>query len=197
MLDNPFGFGDTRRGHQQHVCHSLDCPPRFRSQVRPRHDDDEAARDHAHMRDLGERQPHEGDFSYEDITGQVEPPVDSPPAPKENTVTRPPGPNGERQMDVDPEARRRMRGQTRLISLEQTTVAPVNASTDTTRQEAERNRDDKRRRVHEPGSPISTVAQDEVSTLGLVPFDSETTNDEKVRETAQGGKDDPIACRET
>ena len=35
-----------------------------------------AAHEHAteHMRDLGERLLHEGDFSYEDITGQDEPP---------------------------------------------------------------------------------------------------------------------------
>ena len=30
-----------------------------------------------HMRDLGERLQHEGDFPDEDITGQDEPPVDS------------------------------------------------------------------------------------------------------------------------
>ena len=42
-----------------------------RSQVRPFQDDDEAAHEHVteHMRDLGERLLHEGDFSYED-TGQ-------------------------------------------------------------------------------------------------------------------------------
>ena len=40
------------------------------------------------MRDLGERLLHAGDFSYEDITGQDEPPVDSPTAPEENTATR-------------------------------------------------------------------------------------------------------------
>ena len=57
-------------------------------------------------------------------------------------------------------------------------VSPVNASTDTTRQEAEEDHDDKRRRIGEPESPVSTVAQDEVSTLSPVPFDSETRNDE-------------------
>ena len=67
------------------------------------------------MRDLGERLQHEGDFSYEDTTGEDEPPVDSPPAPGGNTAT---GPIWEGQMDVDPEARRRMRGKTRLISPE-------------------------------------------------------------------------------
>ena len=51
------------------------------------------------MRDLEERLLHEGDFSYEDITGQDEPPVDSRPAPRENTAT---GPGGEQQMDVVP-----------------------------------------------------------------------------------------------
>ena len=112
------------------------------------------------MSDLGERLLHEGDFSYEDITGQDEPPVDSPPAQGENTATRPPAPDGEGQMDVDPEARRRMRGKTRLISLEQPTVSLVSASSDATRQEADRDHDDKRRRIDEPVSPVSTIAQD-------------------------------------
>ena len=60
-----------------------------RSQVRPFTEDDEAAHEHIteHMRDLGERLLHEGDFSYEEITGQDEPPVDSSPAPGENTAT--------------------------------------------------------------------------------------------------------------
>ena len=82
-----------------------------RSQVRPFHDDDEAAHEHVteHVRDMGERPLHDGHFSYEDITGQDEPPVDSPLAPRENTAT---GPSGKGQMDVDPEARRRMRGKT-------------------------------------------------------------------------------------
>ena len=59
-----------------------------RSQVRPFSEDDEAAHEHImeHTRDLGERLLHEGDFSYEDITGQDELPVDSPPAPEENTA---------------------------------------------------------------------------------------------------------------
>ena len=88
-----------------------------RSQVRPFHDDDEAAHEHVteDMGDLGERPLHDGHFSYEDITGQDEPPVDSPLAPRENTAT---GPGGEGQMDVDPEARRRRRGKTRPIRLE-------------------------------------------------------------------------------
>ena len=103
------------------------------------------------MRDLGERLLHEGDISYEDITGQDEPPVDSPPAPRENTAT---GPSGEGQMDVDPEARRRMRGKTRPISLEQSTSPLVNASFEAAPQEAERKHDDKRRRIDEPVSPV-------------------------------------------
>ena len=67
--------------------------------------------------------------------GQDEPSLDSPPAPRENTAA---GPGGEGQMDVDPEARRRMRGKTRPISLEQPTSSPVNASPDAAPQEAER-----------------------------------------------------------
>ena len=138
-----------------------------RSQVRPFHDDDEAAHEHVteHKRDLGERLLPEGDFSYEGITGQDEPPVDSPPAQGENTATGPPGHDGEGQMDVDPEARRRMRGKPGPSALN-------------SQREAERDHDDKRRRIDEPVSPVSTVAQDEVSTLSPVPFDSETRNDE-------------------
>ena len=85
-----------------------------RSQERPFTEDDEAAHEHIteHTRDLRERLLHEGDFSYEDITGQDEPPVDSPPAPEENTATEHQKPDGERHMDVDPEFRRRMRGKT-------------------------------------------------------------------------------------
>ena len=104
--------------------------------------------------------------------------MDSPLAHGENTATRPPGPDGEGQMDVDPEMRRRMRGNTQPISLEQPTDSPVNASPDATPREAERDHDDKRRRIDEPVSPVSTVAQDEVSTLSPVPLDSETRNDE-------------------
>ena len=109
------------------------------------------------MRDLGERLLHEGDLSHEDISGQDEPTVDSPPAPRENTVTRPPGPNGEKQTDVDPETQRRMRRKTRPVSPEQPTISPVNANTDTTRQEAEGDRDDKRRRVDEPDHPFQQL----------------------------------------
>ena len=83
-----------------------------RSQVRPFTEDVEAAHEHIteHMRDLGERLLPEGNFSYEDITGQDELPVDSPPAPQENTATGHQQPDGEGEMDVDPESRRRMRG---------------------------------------------------------------------------------------
>ena len=91
-----------------------------RFQVRPSTEDDEAAHEHIteHMRDLGERLLQEGDFSYEDITGQDEPPVDSSPAPEENTATEHQKPDGEGQMDVDLESRRRMRGKTRVTSPE-------------------------------------------------------------------------------
>ena len=60
-----------------------------RSQVRPFNEDDEAAHEHVteHMRDLGERLLHERDFSYEDITGHEELPMDLP-TPGEDTATR-------------------------------------------------------------------------------------------------------------
>ena len=129
MLDNPSGFGDVER-MQPRNQQTLFWPPGVvisntlttvwmayrgsvvrcaRSQVRPFHDDDEAAHEHVteHMRDLGERLLHEGDFSCEDITGQDEPPEDSPFVSRKNRST---GPSGEGQMDVDPEARRRMKG---------------------------------------------------------------------------------------
>ena len=105
-----------------------------RSQVRPFTEDDEAVHEHIteHMRDLGERLLHEGDFSYEEITGQDEAPVDSPPAPEENTATEHQKTDGEGQMNVDPESRRRMRGKTRLTSLEQPPAPTANTSPDTT-----------------------------------------------------------------
>ena len=150
-----------------------------RSQVRPFTEDDEAAHEHImeHMRDLGERLLRGGDFSYEDITGHEEPSVD-PPTPGENTAKGHQKPDGEGQMDVDPESRRRMRGKNRLSSLEQPSVPPANTSPDTTQQEAEEDHDDKRRRTDEPESTVPTAAQDEVLTPCPVPLDSETRNDE-------------------
>ena len=65
--------------------------------------------------------------------------------------------DGGRQMDVDPESRRRMRGKTRLTSLEQPSATTVNASPETTQQEAEEDHDDKRRRSDEPESTVLTV----------------------------------------
>ena len=94
MLDNPSGFGDRPKTMtaQEHVME--------------------------HMSDLEERLLHEGDSPYEDITGQDGPPVDSSFTSRKNTATRP---SGKEQMDVEPEARRRMRGKTRSISPEQST----------------------------------------------------------------------------
>ena len=109
-----------------------------RYQVRPFHDDDEAAQEHVseHMRKLGEQHLHDGDFPYEDITGQDEPPVDSPPVPGERTVTKPPGPSGEEPMEVEPDVSlRRMRGKTRTVGTDHQTAPPSNAITDTARQE--------------------------------------------------------------
>ena len=87
-------------------------------------------------------------------------------------------------MDVDPEARRRMRGKTRPISLAQSTSAPVNANLDAAPQEAEKDHDDERRRIDEPVSPVSTVAQDEVLAWSPVHFDSVTRDDEIVVDVA-------------
>ena len=71
-----------------------------------------------------------------------------------------------------------LKKKTRPISLEQPTNSPVNASPDATPQEAERDHDDKRRRIDEPVSPVFTVAQDELLASSPVHFDSETKNDE-------------------
>ena len=118
-----------------------------------------------HMRDLGERLLHEGDFSHEDITGQDEPPVDSPPAPEENTATGLKKPI-------------RMRGKNRLTSLEQPSAPTANTSPDTTQQETKEDHDDKRRRIDEPESTVPTAAQDEVLVPCPETFDSVTRDDE-------------------
>ena len=151
-----------------------------RSQVRPHAADDEAAHEHIteHTRDLGERLLHEGDFSYEDISGQVGRPVDSSPAPEENTATEHQKPDGEGQVDVDLGSRRRMRGKTRLTSLEQPSAPTANTSPDTTQQQTKEDHDDKRRRIYEHESTVPTVAQDEVLELCPEAFDSVTRDDE-------------------
>ena len=81
-------------------------------------------------------------------------------------------------MDVDPESRRCMRGKTRLTSQEQPTASPASASPYTTQREAEEDHDDKKRRIDEPESIVTTVAQDEVLTPCPATFDSDTRNDE-------------------
>ena len=135
-----------------------------RSQVRPFHEDDEAAHERVteHMKKLGERMLQDGDFPYEDITGQDEPPVDSPPR---STATRHTGPSGERSMEVEPDVQRRMREKTRTVSTDQPTVPPSIATTDTARQETVGDHDDKRRRVDEPETPLSPVVQNEAPVL--------------------------------
>ena len=62
-------------------------------------------------------------FPYEDITGQDEPPVDSPLVPGGSSVTKPRGPSGGEPMEVEPDVRRRMRGKTRTVSTGQP-IAP-------------------------------------------------------------------------
>ena len=171
--------------NQQQVGHGLDCTRRFcgqvcTSQVRPFTEDDEAAHEHVteYMRDLGERLLNEGDFSHEDITGQDEPPVDSPPAPEENTATERQKPDGEGQRGVDPESQRRMRGKTRLTSLEQPSAPTANTSLDTTQQATKEHYDDKRRRIDESESTVPIVAQGEVLVSCPETFDSICRDDE-------------------
>ena len=80
-------------------------------------------------------------------------------------------------MDVDPESRRRVRGKTRLTSLEQPSVPPADTSPDTTQQEAEEDHDDKRRRIDEPESTVPTGAQDEVLAPCPVTLESDTSDE--------------------
>ena len=86
---------------------------------RPFHDDDETAHRHVteHMRDLGQRLQHKDDFPDEDITGQDELPMDSPPTQGESTATGPPGPDSEGQMNVEPEEWERMKEKTDSLAL--------------------------------------------------------------------------------
>ena len=82
------------------------------------------------------------------------------------------------KMDVDPESRRRMRGLTRLTSLEQPSAPTANTSPDNTQQETKEDHDDKRRRIDEPESTVPTAAQDEVWVPCPETFDSVTREDE-------------------
>ena len=81
-------------------------------------------------------------------------------------------------MGVEPDVRRRMRGQTRTVSTDQPTAPPTNAAADTARQETVGEHDDKRRRVNEPEAPLSPVVRNEAPVLNPVSFDMETKNDE-------------------
>ena len=81
-------------------------------------------------------------------------------------------------MDVDPESRRRMRGKTRLTSLEQPSAPTANTSPGTTQQETKEDHDDKRRRIDEPESTVPTAAQDEVLVPCPETFDSVTREEE-------------------
>ena len=110
------------------------------TQVRSFTENEEAAHGHItdHMRNLGERLLHAGDLSYEDITGQDGPHVDSPTVPEGNTAARHQKPHGKGQMDVDPESQRRMRGKDRLIGSEQPLAPTADTSSDTTQQERQK-----------------------------------------------------------
>ena len=124
-----------------------------RSLVPPFTEDDEAGHEHIteHMRDLGERSLHEGDFSYEDITGHEESPVDLPTYARKTQTDQP-----------------------------RTTIGSTCKCTspDTTQKETKEDHDDKRRRIDEPESTVPTDAQDEVLAPCPVPCDSDTRDDE-------------------
>ena len=136
-----------------------------RSQVRQFIEDDEAAHDHIteHVRDLGERLLHEGDFSCEDITGQDEPPVDS-------TSTR--------RKHSDRTSKTRWRRTNGWTSLEQPSAPTANTSLDTTQQQTKEDHDEKRRRIDEFESTVPTAAQDEVLVPCPETFDSVARDDE-------------------
>ena len=150
------------------------------TQVRSISKNEEAAHGHIadHMRNLEKRLLHVGDLSYEDITGQDEPPVDSPTVPEENTATRHQKRDGKGQMDVDPASRRRMRGKDRLIGSEQPSAPTADTSSDTTQQETKEDHDDKRRRIDEPEATVLTATQDEVLVQCPETFDLVTRDDE-------------------
>ena len=77
-----------------------------------------------------------------------------------------------------PKSRRRMRGKTRLTSLEQPSAPTANTSPDTTQQETKEDHDDKRRRIDELESTVPTAARDEDSVPCPETFDSVTRDDE-------------------
>ena len=110
--------------------------------------------------------------------------MDIPPELGESTVTKPPGRSGEEPMEVEPDVRRRMRGETRTVSTDQPTAPSSNKTTDTGRQETAEDHDDKRRRVDEPKTPLSPVAQNEALELNPVSFQRETRSDEIAADVA-------------
>ena len=247
MLDNPSGFGDVERMQPRNqqtlfgtqAWSSATRWPQFgiayrgsvvkcaRSQVRPFHDDDEAAHEHVteHMRDLGERLLHEGDFSYENITGQDEPPVDSPLAPGKHSDRNPQDPTAKDRWMWTPkrEDEREEKPDPSALSSQRSHQSQALMHYHKKQREIMMTREDESMNLSV--SPVSTVAP--------VPFDSETRNDEiavdvpvpeepteiEWRErsgldhrrsilhslawcatsaTAQGGKDEPIVtCSET
>ena len=194
MLDSPFGSGGVERmqpRNQQNpfwhpgvvISNTLasvwiayrGCAVKCaRSQVRPFHEDDEAAHEHVteHMRKLGERQLQDGDFPYEDITGQDEPPVDS------LTVTRPAGPSGDEPMRVEPCARRRMGGKHKLsVRTNQQHRLPMLPQTlhDKRQWETTMTRDDESMSLKQTLSP---VVQNEAPVSNPMSFGMETKKDE-------------------
>ena len=71
-----------------------------------------------------------------------------------------------------------MRGKTRIVSTDQPVAPCSTVTTDTARQETEGDHDDKRRRVDEPETSPSPVAQNEAPVLDPVSLDMETRKDE-------------------
>ena len=117
------------------------------------------------------RQLHDGGF-------QDELQVDSPQVPRQSTVTKPSRLSGGEPMEVDPEVRKRMRRKTRTVITDQPIAPSSNVTTDTARQETEGDHDDTRRRVGEPETSLSAIAQNEALVLELVSTDMEKREDE-------------------
>ena len=141
------------------------------------HEDDEGTHEHVteHARKLGERLLQDSDFPYEDITGQDEPPVDSPPVPGRSTVTSPAEENQWKlsltygdEREEKHELSVRTNQQHRLPMLPQILHDKRQRETMMTR-EGE---------VDQPETQLSPVVQTEAPVLNPVFFDMETRNDE-------------------
>ena len=134
-----------------------------RAQVRPFHDDDEAAQDNVteHLKKLGERLLHDGRFSYGDITGQDETPVDRPLVQRRKDCDQTTRTQRRRTNGIGTRCTKTTTWKTRTVSTDQPIAPSSSVITDTARQGTDGDHDDKRGRVDEPETPLSPVVQNE------------------------------------